>query len=280
MESQNLTIAISGSTGFIGTNFRKFLTTQNIPTICLSRKKQKCSKLEKNIVFSDLNNVSKLNCNALVHLIGTGTQTKDADYELVNVEQTQKIISLCKKSNIKKIVYISGLGVNNFTTFGYFISKLKAEQLIIKSGLDYTILRASYIVGNDDPLTQNLRKQIKTGVVLIPESGSYRLQPIFVDDVCRVILACAVNKKLSNKIIDLVGPKTITFENYVKKFTKGKKIKIKKIPLEKAYFDALNHPKNAIYGVDDLNIMVGDFTSSHKKLEKLSGIKLKNPKVL
>ena len=45
--------------------------------------------------------------------------------------------------------------------------------------------------------------------------------------------------------------------------------------LEKAYFDALNNPKNAIYGLDDLNIMVGDFTSSHKKLEKLCGFNLK-----
>ncbi|MGQ0606816.1 MAG: SDR family oxidoreductase [Candidatus Nitrosotenuis sp.] len=280
MEKQKPVIAISGSTGFVGTNLRKFLITQHVSIISLSRKKHKHLKSEKNIVFSDLDNVSKLNCDALVHLIGTGAQAKDTDYNLVNVKQTEKIINLCKKSHIKKIIYISGLGVSDSTTFGYFISKLKAEQLIIKSGLDYTILRASYIIGKDDPLTQNLTRQIKDSTILIPGSGSYRLQPISIADVCEIIFACVVNKKLSNKIIDLVGPQTISFENFVKKFTHGKKIKIKKISLEKAYFDALNDPKRAIYGVDDLNIMIGDFTSNHKRLEKLSGIKLKKPDIL
>ena len=232
------------------------------------------------MVFSDVNDIPKIHCDALVHLIGTGTQTISSDYESVNVQQTQKIISLCKKSKIKKIIYISGLGVSNDTTFGYFISKLKAERLIKESGLDYTILRASYIVGNNDPLTQNLKKQIKNGVILIPGSGSYRLQPIDIHDVCRVILESVHNKNLSNKIVDLVGPKTISFANYVRKFVRGKKTKIKKISTHQAYFDALNNPENALYGIDDLNIMIGDFTSNHARLERLSGIKLKIPETL
>lgn len=278
MERQKPIIVISGATGFVGTNLRKFLADQNISFISLSRKKYKHLNSEKNLVFSSLDDVpsSKLQgCDGLVHLIGTGAQTKDSDYDSINVKQTEKVISLCKKSGIKKIVYISGLGVDKSTTFGYFISKLKAEQLIVKSGLDYTILRASYIVGKNDPLTQNLTRQINCGTIFVPGSGSYRLQPISVDDVCKVIFTCITTKKLSNKTIDLVGPKTITFENFVRKFVKGKRIKIQKMSLEKAYFDALNNPKNAIYGLDDLNIMVGDFTSSHKKLEKLCGFNLK-----
>lgn len=280
MEKSKPVIAISGSTGFVGTNLRKFLASQNISVISLSRKKLKQFKSEKNLVFSDVDNITKIHCDALVHLIGTGTQTTSSDYESVNVGQTQKIIRLCKKSKIKKIIYISGLGVSNDTAFGYFISKLKAERLIKESGLDYTILRASYIVGSDDPLSQNLTKQIKNGTILVPGSGSYRLQPISIHDVCRVILESVHNKNLSNKTVDLVGPKTISFANYVRRFARGKKARIKKIPLEQAYFDALNHPENALYGIDDLNIMVGDFTSSHRMLEKLSRIKLKTPEIL
>ena len=271
------TIAVSGSTGFVGTNLREFFAYQKIPIISISRKKHKKFGYEKNIIFSDIDDIPKIHCDALVHLIGTGAQTKDSDYEMINVRQTQKIINLCKKSKIKKIVYISGLGVSKSTTFGYFISKLKAEQLIVDSGLDYTILRASYIIGPNDPLTQNLSKQIKSGRIIIPGSGKYRLQPILIDDVCRVIHACVTNRYLSNKIIDLVGPKSISFEKFVRKFVKGKKTKIKKISLEQAYFVALNNPKKAIYGLDDLNIMIGDFTSSSKRLEKLCKIKLKIP---
>ena len=277
MEHDQIKIGISGSNGFVGTNLREYLTTQNIPVISLSRKKHKNFINEKNIIFQDIDDIKKIQCNVLVHLIGTGNQTKDLDYELVNVKQTEKIIKLCKRSKIKKIIYISGLGVSNHTTLGYFLSKLKAEKLIIDSGMDYTILRASYIVGKADPLTQNLSRQIKHGVIIIPGTGLYKLQPIAIEDVCKVILNSSVNKKLSNQIIDLVGPKKINFQNYIKKFIKGKPVKIKKIPLEIAYFTALNNPKKIPYGLDDLNVMIGDFTSSHKKLERLSGIKLEIP---
>ncbi|MEO9309451.1 MAG: NAD(P)H-binding protein [Nitrososphaera sp.] len=277
MSKSQLRIAIAGANGFVGTNLRKFLSKNKIQVISLTRKKIKKFRLEKNLVFSDL--LSKTlstklkGCDALIHLIGTGMQTMYADYESVNVEQTRKLVDLCKKSKIKKIVYLSGLGVHKDTAFGYFISKLKAEEIIAKSGLDYTILRASYIVGKDDPLTKNLKAQIKKGYVTIPGSGSYKLQPISVDDVSKIILLCVTSKKLSNKIVDLVGPKTISFESYVKSFVRGK-ARIKKVPLEKAYFDALTKPKNAIYGLDDLNIMIGSFTANHKRLENLCGLRL------
>ncbi|MEM3006771.1 MAG: NAD(P)H-binding protein [Candidatus Nitrosotenuis sp.] len=277
MSESKLRIAIAGANGFVGTNLRRFLSKNKIQIVSLTRKKQKNFRFEKNLVFSDLASktlsVKLKGCDALVHLIGTGSQTIDADYESVNVEQTRKLVDLCKKSKIKKIVYLSGLGVYKSTTFGYFISKLKAEKLIIDSKLDYTILRASYIVGKDDPLTKNLRKQIKKGTVIIPGSGSYRLQPISVDDVSKVILLCITNKKLSKRIVDLIGPETISFEKYVRNFVR-KKAKIKKISVEKVYYDALTKPKTALYGLDDLNILLGDFTASHTKLEKLCGFKL------
>ncbi|QLH09752.1 SDR family oxidoreductase [Candidatus Nitrosotenuis sp. DW1] len=277
MNEKRSQIAITGANGFVGRNLIKFLNHNKVSIISLTRSKHLSLKYETNVRYSDLdqkNLISKLkNCNALVHLIGQGTQSVDATYDDVNIELTKTIVKLCKNAKIRKIVYISGFGVSKSTTFGYFISKFKAEQEIIKSGLDYTILRASYIVGNNDPLTKNLNKQIKNDSVTIPGSGSYRLQPISVDDVTKVILASTTSKQFSNKIVDLVGPQTVTFENFVRRFTK-KQAKIKKVDLEEAYHTALNQPKNAIYGLDDLNILVGDFVGSHKKLERLCGFKL------
>ncbi|TBR07652.1 MAG: NAD-dependent epimerase/dehydratase family protein [Candidatus Nitrosotenuis sp.] len=277
MEEKELRIAITGANGFIGKNIREFLSHNKISITSLTRDRHSSLKYETNINYSDLDQkrlIAKLNdCDALVHLIGQGAQSVDATYEDVNVELTKKIVHLCKNAKIRKIIYISGFGVSKSTTFGYFISKFKAEQEIIASGLDYTILRASYIIGNNDPLTKNLNTQVKKGSIIIPGSGSYRLQPISVNDVAKVILASVTNRQFSNKIVDLVGPQTITFESFVKKFVK-KKAKIKKIDLEYAYRTALNRPKTAVYGLDDLNILVGDFVGDHKKLERLCGFKL------
>jgi NADH dehydrogenase len=279
---ENLRFVITGPNGFVGTNLRRFLNNKKISITSLSRKKHKRFKFEKTINISNLEQVGLANkligCDALIHLVGTGVQTADTDYQTVNVKLTNEAIKLCKRAKIKKFVYISGLGVNKSTTFGYFISKLKAEQQIIKSGLDYTILRASYIIGKDDPLTKNLTKQARNGSILIPGSGKYRLQPLSVDDVVKIILSSITDKKFSNKIIDLVGPQIISFENFVKRFVKVKNTQIHKIDLEKAYFDALNNPKKAVYSLDDLNIMIGDFTGNYKKLQKMCNFKIKTLK--
>lgn len=277
MQEKKLQIAITGANGFVGRNIREFLSHNKIAVTSLTRSGHPPLKYETSVRYSDLSQkslIAKLKgCDALVHLIGQGTQSVDVTYDDVNVELTKKIVRLCKNAKIRKIIYMSGFGVNESTTFGYFISKFKAERQIIASGLDYTILRASYIIGNDDPLTKNLNKQIKSGSVTIPGSGSYRLQPISVGDVAKVILASITRKQFSNKIVDLVGPQTITFESFVKKYVK-KRAKIKKIDLECAYNTALNRPKNVIYGLDDLNILVGDFVGDHKRLERLCGFKL------
>ena len=280
MKKPTSRIVITGANGFIARNLRRFLNEKKIATICIARRNFRNYKSETKIISTKFSYIpiSKLkNSNSLIHLIGIGKETPENSYQSTNIELTKKIIRLCKKAKIKKIIYNSGLGVSKKTTSRYFISKLKAEQLIINSGLDYTIFRPSYILGTDDLLSQNLKKQIKKGSIIIPGSGNYKLQPISVNDVVKIILQATTSKKFSKKIIDLVGPEIVSFENFVKTFSNSNKIKIKKINLEDAYFDALHNPRS-IFGVDDLNIMLGSYTGNFRTLEKVSGLKLKSYK--
>jgi NADH dehydrogenase len=124
-------------------------------------------------------------------------------------------------------------------------------------------------------LTKSLNTQIKNGKVLIPGSGNYKLQPIFVNDVAEIILQAITSKKYSNKILDLIGPEIISFEKYVKIFINKKKVRIQKINLESAYYDAMHNPKS-YFGVDDLNILVGNFIGDFKKLNKISNLNFTN----
>ena len=274
--SENKSVVITGANGFVGMNVSRYLSKNGFKIIGIVRKgKKKSSYPGKYIIsenLSEKNLVSKIKgSSVLLHFIGQGKQTIDSDYEHVNVSLTKNVIKLCKKAKIKKIIYISGLGVDEYTTLGYFISKFKAEQEIIRSGLDYVIFRASYIIGKDDPLSQNLHRQIQKGKVVIPGSGNYRFQPIFIDDVAKVILKSITGNSFSNKILDLVGPQVVDYNSFIRKFIHGQKISIKKIDFEDAFRDAL-HNKGS-FGVDDLSIMIGDFVGNHKKLASLADMK-------
>ena len=269
----NRSVVITGANGFVGKNVSKYLSKNGFKIIGIVRKgKKKTVRFGECIVsqnLSERNLVSKIKgSSALLHFIGQGIQNVDLDYEKVNVSLTKNVIKLCKKAKIKKIIYISGLGVDKYTTLGYFISKFKAEQEIICSGLDYTIFRPSYIIGKDDPLSQNIQKQMQNGKIVIPGSGNYRFQPIFINDVAKVILKSIIKDSFSNKILDLVGPQVVNYNSFIRKFTHGKKIRIKKIDFEDAFHDAL-HNKGS-FGVDDLSIMIGDFVGNHKKLANLA----------
>ena len=255
-------IAISGAKGFVGKNLRKFLSKNKIKSISISR-----NHFNKN-QFPSLKNISNL-----IHLVGIGSESLDQKFEKINVETTKTVIELCKKNNIKKIIYFSGLGVSKQSRSSYFISKFNAEQLIKKSGLQYTIFRPSYIVGNDDYLTKNISKQIKKKQIIIPGSGKFILQPISIDDVCSCVKIALNSPKFSNKTIELVGPKKISFQNLLKN-SKPSNVKFQKINLELAYKKALNDI-NFEYGVEDLNILVGNYTGNHKKLQNLCNFSFK-----
>ena len=271
------TITITGANGFVAKNLRNFLSKNHIKVIAIARKTFQKHHTEtvvysKTLLEKGLQNKLR-NCDALVHLIGIGKQSSKYNFE-DNIDLTKNMIKTCKKSGIKKIIYISGLGVTKNSRSDYFISKYKAEQEIINSGLDYTIFRPSYIVGKKDYLSKFILKQIKKGIVIIPGSGKYHLQPIFVEDVAKIIVESIYEKKFSNKILDLVGPEIIKFEDFVRYFVKNKKIRIQKINLESIYHDALHNPKS-IYDLDSLNLLIGDYTGNLKQLQKTSNVKLR-----
>ena len=271
MSNISTNVAVTGANGFVGKNVRKFLYKNKVHVLGISRKNfakypNEIKVQSKNLLEYQLQKKLK-NYDGLIHLIGIGTESSRSTFEQINVDLTKNTIELCKKSGIKKIVYISGLGVSKDSTSSYFASKYNAEQEIINSGLDYTIFRASYIIGKTDHLTKSLSNQMKEGTIIIPGSGKYRLQPIFVEDVAKIILESILEKKFSNKILDLVGPTKINFEDFVKLFSKNMKVKLKKINLKAAYDEGT-------YSPESLDLLIGDYTSDMKHLQKLANVKL------
>ena len=271
MSNISTKVVVTGANGFVGKNVRKFLYKNEVRVLGISRKNfgkysTETKAQSKNLLEQQLQKKLK-NYDALVHLIGIGVESSGSTFEEINVNLTKNTIKLCKKSDIKKIIYISGLGVSKNNTSNYFTSKYKAEQEIINSGLDYTIFRASYIIGKTDHLTKSLSKQMKKGVIIIPGSGKYQLQPIFVEDVAKIILKSILEKKFSKKILDLVGSRKISFEDFVKLFSKNTKVKFKKISLKNAYDEGT-------YSSESLDLLIGDYTSDMMQLQKLASMKL------
>ena len=127
--TNGIRIVVVGASGFVGKNLRKFLHELNLDVLAISRKNFRKHASEVKITSTNLLEPklqSKLkNYDALIHLIGIGRQTPKSTFEEINLNLTKNVIKACKNAGIKKIIFISGLGVSRSNKSDYFVSKYK-----------------------------------------------------------------------------------------------------------------------------------------------------------
>ena len=85
-----LKIVVTGASGFIAKNLRKYLSEQNIELISISRCDFKNFKYETKIISKNYEEKTILkkiyNSDALIHLVGIGKQSVNTDYDMINTE--------------------------------------------------------------------------------------------------------------------------------------------------------------------------------------------------
>jgi uncharacterized protein YbjT (DUF2867 family) len=130
------------------------------------------------------------------------------------VQNTCTLIAAAKKGGVRRIVHVSIANPRLESPLGYYQGKAQLEQVVMESGLAYTILRPTVIFGLEDILINNIAWFVRHFPVFgIPGDGRYRIRPIYVEDMARLI-ADAVAQQ-GNAVLDAVGPETFTFEELV-----------------------------------------------------------------
>ena len=224
-----MTLVIAGSTGFIGRHLLRRCRDSSIDTLLLVRPGQVNSPFGHGVDVVDLLEAtqhlpsrSDLEDTCLVHLIGASRDSSQASVWHSNVETTRVLIEIAEAAGLRRILYLSGYGVTLDSSDAYFRSKAEAERLLIASKIPATIFRCSYVIGDGDELTPAIRRGMRKGSVPIVGSGSYRIQPLFVDDVVSVIVAATSEKSRNNIVLDLIG-EAISFRDFVELFAPEKK---------------------------------------------------------
>ena len=91
---KDIQVVVTGASGFVARNIRKYLSDNNVKLISISRKDFKKFKNETKIITKNYDEKTILlklkNSDALIHLVGIGKQTIYNDYNLINTELTKK----------------------------------------------------------------------------------------------------------------------------------------------------------------------------------------------
>jgi uncharacterized protein YbjT (DUF2867 family) len=131
------------------------------------------------------------------------------------VGNTRTLIAVAKEAGVQRIVHVSIANPSLDSPLGYYKGKAQLEQAVAESGLAYTILRPTVIFGLEDILINNIAWFVRNfPVFAIPGDGRYRIRPIFVEDMARLIVDAAEGQ--GNSVRDAVGPETYTFEELIR----------------------------------------------------------------
>lgn len=206
-------ILVTGATGFVGNHLIKALDRENISI--LSRRHIPRREVYIGDLFNKEILLEATKVDVVIHLAGISK----GDVFKTNYEGTKNLIDACVRNNIKKFIFISSFDAVLNTEYGR--SKLKAEWYIKKSGLDYIIIRPTFIFGRDSKKDlDKLIKYIKIGIAPIPGDGNFKLQPVFVDDVVKLIVK-SINIKNKNKIYFIGGSQKLSFNELVELISKA-----------------------------------------------------------
>jgi NADH dehydrogenase len=217
-------ILISDTTGFIGRAVVRRLAEEQAEVRCLLRPSRHRQQLPPGIPFSTVSaSMSDLpalrttmqDVTAIFHLMGED----DPDQRSVHnhVQHTANLIEAARETGVRRFIYLSRLGADRTSAYPLFCARGEAEIAVRESELDYTILQAAITYGPGDVFTNVLVMLAKMipFVMPIPEAGTSRFQPMWVEDLVTCLVATLDRDDLIGQTIPLGGPEHFTLEQLV-----------------------------------------------------------------
>lgn len=203
-------------------------------------------------------------CNPpIIHAVGASR----GDIWSANVTVTEQLLAAAERRRLRRIVYISGYGITPTSSDAYFQSKAAAEARVRAGGIPYTIVRCSYILGFGDELTPELAAQARSGSIAIPGSGRYRIQPVLVDDLSKVLLRAALDTSRRNRVLNVLG-RPLQFRDLVTivaRASTSKRVRLVSVPPETYLREALLHD-NPTFTTGELALLMSDLVGPTTKL--------------
>ncbi|MCE2687113.1 MAG: complex I NDUFA9 subunit family protein [Rickettsiales bacterium] len=243
----NKLITIFGGTGFVGKNLINNLIKQGFTVQIISRDISKAKSLTT-FAGPDFLKIAKWNYQlpkeynlkenyktpeelknediikkiikgsyAVVNLVGILYENKKGDFYKFHHNLAGYLARISQEVGVKKFIHLSALGIDIKNNSKYCDSKLKGESAVLSQFPDATILRPSIIFGQNDNFFNRFANDFrKAPIAPIINHGKTKFQPIFVEDLIKIItksINCEdIKNKINGKIFEISGPKIYDFK--------------------------------------------------------------------
>lgn len=216
-------IFITGATGFVGRNLLRKLIGKGVKVRCLVRDRSRIDNnnevetIQGDIADIDILNRATQDVDIVIHLAAIAKTSSPDEFINVNVKGTKNLVDACIKNKVKKIIYVSSLDAALSDTNLYGRTKRMGEDVIKNSKIDYIILRPALIYGKDSKDINMLTGMVKkSSLIPVVGNGRGRLQPVYVDNVCEIILKL-IDSNIKDKIYYIAGEEKVSMNDLIDK---------------------------------------------------------------
>lgn len=197
-------LALTGGTGFIGAHLVDAAVAAGHEVLALTRREQP-PRERVTWIQGDLHDRFALeqlveDADAAIHVAGVISAQSAAAFEKGNVLGTLAFLAAATAGGVRRFVHVSSLAAREPNLSLYGDSKARGEELVMGSGLDWSIVRPPAVYGPSDKETLELFRMAKLGMMLMPPRG--RVSVIHVHDLARLLLALSAFDAPSTILIE------------------------------------------------------------------------------
>ena len=238
-------IVVTGANGAIGQQVLRLGVTEPLELVAAVRSERAASELPP--LPQDRARVARIaydasetlaaafaGARALIHLPGLLIERPDSSYELANVETTRATVQAARACGVGKLVLVSAVGADPNSKNRFFRTKGEAEEIVRRSGVSYTILRAPLVLGPGTEGARATRRHVSRRSAWLLAGGRNLQQPLDVDDLAKVALNAATQAEVARDLtLDLAGPECLPDREIIERAASmlGRKVRIRSIPV-------------------------------------------------
>jgi NADH dehydrogenase len=214
-------ILVTGSSGFVGRSLMRALREAGRPAKTYTGRINDPLRLRE-----ELSGVK-----IVIHLAGSETRDKLRLLLHVDIEGTQRLIEECQRAEVERLIVVSRMNADPNSHYALLHAKGEVERLVRGSGIPYTILRSATLFGRGDRFLSVIAGLAfwTWPFVWLPGGGRVAMQPLWVEDFVRCLLACLDRSELENQIVQVAGEERFHYSEIVNQvlFTAG----LKRVPI-------------------------------------------------
>ena len=210
----DLTIALTGATGFIGERIARRLLAKGYKLRALARTTSNRSRLAACPIhwvegaLEDADSLRRLvhGADAVVHCAGAVRGATQAHFERSNVDGVARLVRAAVEQHpLPRFLLISSLAAREPDLSYYAGSKRQAETVLAAQAgnMSWVILRPPPVYGPGDKEMLPVWRWMIRGFAFELGSGGARFSMLYVDDLAEAVRKCLLNDHPANDVFEL-----------------------------------------------------------------------------